>query len=43
MNAPWVTPRETLGLLSDIEAFLPCATPDAWVAAASVPISSPRS
>ena len=37
MNAPWVTPRETLGLLSDIEAFLPCATPDAWLAAASNP------
>ena len=42
MNAP-VTPRETLGLLSDIEASLPCATPDAWVAVAFNPISSPRS
>ena len=37
MNAPWVTPRETLSLLGDIDAFLPCATPDAWVAAASSP------
>lgn len=37
MNAPWAMPREKLGLLDEIEAFLPCPTPDAWAAAASSP------
>lgn len=37
MNAPLVMPLKTLDLPGDIDAFLPCATPDAWVAAASCP------
>ena len=37
MNAPLVMPLKTLDLPDDIDAFLPCATPDAWVAAASCP------
>ena len=37
MNAPPVMPLKTLELPGDIDAFLPCATPDAWVAAALCP------
>ena len=37
MNAPPVMPLKTLDLPGDIDAFLPCATPDAWVAAALCP------
>ena len=37
MNAPLVMPLKTLDLPGDIDAFLPCATPDAWVAAALCP------
>ena len=37
MNAPLAMPLKTLDLPGDIDAFLPCATPDAWVAAASCP------
>lgn len=37
MNAPPEMPLKTLDLPGDIDAFLPCATPDAWVAAALCP------
>ena len=37
MNAPLMMPLKTLDLPGDIDAFLPCATPDAWVAAALCP------
>ncbi len=37
MNAPWVMHLETRGLLGDIEAFLPCTTPNAWVTVAANP------
>ncbi len=37
MNAPPLMRLTTLDLPGDIDAFLPCATPDAWVAAALCP------
>jgi len=37
VNAPLIMPQQTRAALDDIEAFLPCATPEAWVDAASDP------
>lgn len=37
MNAPLIMPQQTRAALEDIEAFLPCATPKAWVDAAADP------
>ena len=37
MSAPLVMPLKTPDLPGELDSFLPCATPDAWVAAALCP------